>query len=227
MFQKVLTSALLAGFCAGLVAAALQFLFIQPVLLHAELYESGELVHFGGHAISTHPDLPAFALTIRNGLLVLFSALLYVGYALLLVACMGIAEECGVAITTHRGLIWGIAGFVVFHFAPTFSLPPEVPGVATVDLGDRQVWWWLTSFATALALGMIAFGKSLTFWVIAVVLILAPHLIGAPQPDSFAGAAPPELAALYASRTLGVGLAVWVLLGLLSGYFWQSESTET
>jgi len=106
-------------------------------------------------------------------------------------------------------------------------LPPEVPGVATVDLGDRQVWWWLTSFATALALGMIAFGKSLTFWVIAVVLILAPHLIGAPQPDSFAGAAPPELAALYASRTLGVGLAVWVLLGLLSGYFWQSESTET
>ena len=39
MFQKIAVSALIAGFGAGLVAALLQFVFVQPLLLHAELFE--------------------------------------------------------------------------------------------------------------------------------------------------------------------------------------------
>jgi predicted cobalt transporter CbtA len=60
----------------------------------------------------------------------------------------------------------------------------------------------------------------------AVALLLAPHLIGAPHPETFAGPVPPELAALFATRALGVGLAAWALLGTLAGYFWARESTE-
>ena len=52
MFQKILTSALFAGFCAGLIAGLLQLVFVQPVLLHAELYEAGKLVHFGPGAVA-------------------------------------------------------------------------------------------------------------------------------------------------------------------------------
>ena len=47
MFSRILVSALFAGFLAGLIAALLQLVFVQPVLLHAELYESGALNHFG------------------------------------------------------------------------------------------------------------------------------------------------------------------------------------
>jgi len=223
MFQKILTSALFAGFCAGLIAAALQLAFVQPVLLHAELYEGAELVHFGASPVSAHPDLPGLD-PVRDGLSVLFSALVYVGYGLVLVAAMALAVERGITIDARRGLVWGIAGFAVFHLAPAFSLPPEVPGSAYVDLGPRQVWWWSTVVATAAGLALLAFGRGWAMRGAAAALILAPHVIGAPQPDAFAGPVPPELAAHYASRTLGVGLAVWAVMGALAGHFWQRES---
>ena len=53
MLTRIVTSALFAGAAAGLVAALLQFIFVQPVLLHAELYESGALQHFGAAPVST------------------------------------------------------------------------------------------------------------------------------------------------------------------------------
>lgn len=223
MFQKIVTSALLAGFCAGLIAAVLQLVFVQPALLHAELYEGGELTHFGVEVVSAHPDLPGFN-AMRDGLSILFSALIYVGYALVLIAVMGLAEERGLTtITAQTGLIWGIAGYVAFHMAPAFSLPPEVPGVAAADVGARQVWWWSTVAATAAGLALLAFGRGWTFWLVGAVLIAAPHLVGAPHPDTFAGPVPPEIAALFAARALGVGLVVWALLGVFAGYFWQRE----
>ena len=46
MFFRLITSALFAGAAAGLIAALLQLAFVQPVLLHAERFESGDLVHF-------------------------------------------------------------------------------------------------------------------------------------------------------------------------------------
>ncbi|GHF43251.1 CbtA family protein [Seohaeicola zhoushanensis] len=222
MASRLLTSALFAGFCTGLIAALLQFVFVQPVLLHAELYESGQLVHFGAEPVSAHPDLGGIDV-MRDALSVLFSALVYTGYALVLVALMSLAEASGAKITARTGLIWGIAGFVAVHFAPAISLPPEVPGVAAADVVARQVWWFATVAATGVALALIAFARSWAAWAVAVVLLLAPHLIGAPHPDSFAGTVPPELAAMFASRALGVGLAAWVVLGCLAGHFWQRE----
>ena len=41
--------------------------------------------------------------------------------------------------------------------------------------------------ATAVGLALIGFGRGLPAWGAAAVLILAPHVIGAPHPDSFAG----------------------------------------
>ena len=222
MFQRIVTSALFAGFCAGLVAAAMQMVFVQPVLLHAELYESGQLVHFGAGATGEHAELPGFD-PMRNGLNVLFSALVYVGYGFILVSAMSMAAERGHRITARSGMVWGIAGFVAFHMAPAFSLPPEVPGVASAELGLRQIWWWSTVAVTAAGLGLIGLTRSPAAWGVAAALVLAPHVVGAPQPDGFAGPVPPELAALFASRTLGAGLAVWVVLGGLAGHFWQRE----
>lgn len=48
MIQRMLASALFAGCAAGLLAALLHFAFVQNVLLLAEEYESGALVHFQG-----------------------------------------------------------------------------------------------------------------------------------------------------------------------------------
>ena len=41
MLGRIVTSALFAGFAAGLIAALLQLALVQPVLLEAEQFETG------------------------------------------------------------------------------------------------------------------------------------------------------------------------------------------
>jgi len=228
MFSRILVSALFAGFLAGLIAALLQLVFVQPVLLHAELYESGALNHFGDDAAANGAGGAAAAIPgvdlERDGLSVLFTALTYTGFAFLLVAAMALAEDRGFRITVRQGLVWGVAGFVAFQLAPALGAPPELPGSAAAEIGPRQIWWFGTVGATAAGLALVAFARSWALRGVAALLLLAPHLIGAPHPDEFFGPAPPELASLFAARSLGTGLAAWSLLGLLAAYFWLRES---
>lgn len=225
MFSRILTSGLIAGAVTGLIAALLQLYFVQPVLLHAELYETGQLIHNGADAVSAHQDLGAFDWT-RNLLSVLFTMLVYAGYGLMLVALMAVSESRGHEINPRQGLIWGIAGFFTMQFAPAFGLAPEVPGVAAADVIQREIWWVVAVIATGLALWLIAFGRGWGAWAFAIVLILAPHLWGAPEPDAYAGTVPPELSAEFAGRALGAGLMAWVVLGLLTAWFWQREAVR-
>lgn len=226
MYARLFTSALFAGAAAGLIAGLLQLYFVQPVLLHAELYEGGDLVHFGAEkAVTAHPVLPGFD-AVRDILSLVFTMLIYTGYALIMLALMGVAEDRGAMIDGRTGIIWGIAGFVAFHFAPGFTLAPEVPGVAAADVTARQIWWFATAGAAGVAMWLIAFGQNWVMWGVAVILLLAPHVIGAPEPDVFTGPVPTEIGALFAARALGVGLAAWVLLGCFAGYFWQREGAH-
>ena len=228
MFSRILTSALFAGAAAGLIAAALQLIFVQPVLLHAELYESGQLVHFGanpGEAVSAVQDTGGFVL-VRDGLSILFTMATYTGFALVLVAVMALAERQGHVITARSGLLWGLAGFVVFHLAPGFSLAPEVPGVAAADVVARQIWWSATVVAAACAMWLIAFGRAWVAWGGAVALLLVPHLIGAPEPAVFTGPVPTEIGALFAARAFGVAFAGWVALGVVAAYLWHREGAR-
>lgn len=222
MLSKLLTSALFAGAAAGLIAGLLQLVFVQPVLLHAELYEGGDLVHFGAAAVSANPELPGFD-PVRDILSVVFTMLTYTGYAMMLVALMLLAEERGADVTARTGIIWGIAGFVAAHFAPGFSLAPELPGVAAADVGARQIWWFATVISAGIAMWLLAFGRNWAMWGVAVILLAAPHVIGAPEPDTFTGPVPTEIAALFAARAFGVGLAAWVILGCFSAYFLDKE----
>ena len=226
MTSRILISALFAGACAGAIIGLLQLIFVQPVLLHAELYEAGDLVHFGAASVSAQPELPGFD-AMRDGLSVIFTMLTYTGYALILTAAMCFAEDRGARIDGRWGILWGIAGFVAFHLAPGFSLAPEVPGVAAADVALRQVWWFATVAAACGALWLIAFNRSWTAWIAGAALLAAPHLIGAPEPETFTGPVPTEIGALFAARALGIGLVAWVLLGAFAGYFWQKEAGQS
>ena len=220
MTYRLLTGALIAGFAAGLIAALLQFAFVQPVLLAAELYESGAVTHFGGDG-SSAPVAYAFD-PLRDILSVLFSAVVYIGYGLVLTALMAVAEERGLArIDGRTGVIWGIAGFVTVHLAPAIGLPPELPGVAAAELGARQAWWALCVVASGLGCALLGLGRGWAAWAGGIALLAVPHVIGAPGVDTFTGPAPPELGAEFAARALGVGLAAWVALGALCGFFWS------
>lgn len=226
MLQRLLSSALIAGFGAGVVSVILQFIFIQDILLHSEAFEGGDLVHFGELSSAAAFAREGGVDFVRDGLSIAFSALIYVGWALVMVAGMQAAEERGHELTVKHGLIWGVAGFVSVSLAPAFGLAPDMPGLAAADVMPRQIWWYGTVAATAVALWLLAFGENWMPWGTALILLAAPHLIGAPQPDSFTGPAPPELAATFAARTIGTALCAWAALGALSAWLLGHETQD-
>jgi cobalt transporter subunit CbtA len=253
MIQRMLTSALFAGCVAGLFAALLHFAFVQEYILLGEKYESGAITHFSsGSSIDDMVAIPPSAAHdpaassdstnhgsaaahdyglppsdfVRNGLTVLFTVLIYASYAMLLLAGFGLAEAAGYKVAAAEGMLWGLAGFAAFQLAPAMGFAPELPGTIAAELSARQLWWWGTVAATASALALIGYGRKPWALLLAVGLLAAPHVIGAPDIDAFYGSAPPEVAAMFAARVLGVGLVVWACLGWTAGYFWQRSAAS-
>lgn len=183
--------------------------------------EDGSAAHDHTHAHGADGEGSAVQ---RNFLTVVFFALVYVGYAMVLVAGFGLASAYGKVITAREGILWGIAGFAAFQLAPAMGLAPELPGTMAADLADRQVWWWGTTLATALGLASIAYGRGVAALALGAVLVAAPHVIGAPELEGFSGVAPPEVSAAFAARVLGAGLAVWALMGWVAGHLWSRET---
>ncbi len=245
MVNRMVTAGLLAGFAAGLLAAVLHFAFVQDLILTGETYETGEVIHFGGVALDeaaapahdhSHAEgTPAHShdtggaespdMT-RNALTVLFTALVYVGYAIMLIAGFAFAGNLGITIGPAQGVLWGIGGFAAFQLAPAMGLPPELPGTLAAELSARQLWWWGTALSTAAGLGLLGYGKNIGIAALGVVMVAAPHLIGAPQPDGYSGVAPPELAAAFSARVLGVGLVVWAVMGGVAARLWTRPAVE-
>ncbi len=220
MTRTLLTSAVFAGVAAGLLAALLQFTFVIPTLLEGELYETGARVHFAD-AGSPQSERGAPGLGgdwARHAMTVFFNLVTYTAYGLILLALMLLAARRGHALTARRGLVWGLCGFLAVQLAPAIGLPPELPGTPASEVGPRQAWWLLTVACTAAGLALIAFGRGWTAPA-GLSLIALPHLLGAPHLDTYWGVAPPELAAHFATLSLGAAAAGWAALGFLAAWF--------
>ena len=214
MVKNLFVSAICAGIAAGLLASVLQFTFVIPVLLEGELYETGARVHFSTDG-SPQSDRGAPSLGgdwTRHSMTVAFNIVTYTGYGLLLAALISFASLKGTTTSARQGLIWGLCGYIAVQLAPAIGLPPELPGTIAAEVGQRQLWWISTILASATGLGLIAFGRSY-LPLAGVILIAIPQLLGAPHLDIFFGVAPPELAAEFATLSLGAAAAGWVMLG--------------
>jgi cobalt transporter subunit CbtA len=221
MTRNLLTSALFAGVVTGLIAALLQFAYVIPALLEGELYESGARVHFASQGVAqSERGSPGLGGDLGRHVMTLgFNMITYVGFALILLALMALAERPGTPVTPRAGLIWGLAGFFAVQLAPAIGLPPELPGTPAADLAARQAWWLGTVLASGAGIGLIAFARG---WLalLGIALIAAPQIVGAPHPADYTGTAPPELAAQFVSLSLGAAAISWAALGYLSAWFW-------
>ncbi len=252
MIQRMLPSALFAGLAAGLIAALLQFLFVEKLILLAEEYETGARVHFAGLADHHHEEAATATAEAevateatteadghdhdhaamaedrppaqRYGLTAIFSVLLYAGCGLIMVAGFAAAGTAGHRPDVKAGLLWGLAGFACLQLAPALGLAPELPGTVAADLAERQTWWVGTAAATAAGLGLLAFGQPAALRIAGLGLLAVPHLIGAPVPEAFHGIAPPELASAFAARSLAVGLVAWLVLGAVLARLWSADA---
>lgn len=150
----------------------------------------------------------------RESLTVVANVVTAIGFALVLVV---VSELAGGIQSWRQGLYWGFGGFAVFTLAPGLGLPPELPGMPAADLVARQAWWIATVAATAGGLALIAFGRNAVLAVVGVALIVAPHLVGAPQPESHASPVPVELHGQFVTAVTLTSLVFWLILGAMVG----------
>jgi len=220
MLTRLIGVALLAGLLAGVVTALIQYRLIEPLILSAETLEKAPPNHVG----MDMPATPAFAknsaeaMLSRVGVTAVATVGVAVGYALMLLASM-LGSEARIDVRT--GLIWGACGFAACGLAPALGLAPELPGSAAADLTARQIWWIATAFATACGLWLVLCGGKQWMAALGVLLLLAPQIIGAPQPAAPSSTVPAETAAAFAARSLGTQAMLWLLIGSTTGWLWS------
>ncbi|MGP4803530.1 CbtA family protein [Agrobacterium cavarae] len=224
-FRNIVFTAVLVGLIAGLAVSAMQAVGTTPLILQAETFESagGEAGH--SHDAATpadhHHEAEAWAPADgfeRNAYTVAANVLTAIGYALVLTGLISLRGSQG---GWREGLFWGLAGFAAVMLAPMIGLPPELPGSPAADLGARQIWWIATAAATAGGIALLAFRRSEPWAVIlAVVLIVAPHVVGAPLPPAGEHAlAPLPLERRFVVLATVTSFVFWLILGSLSGLF--------
>ncbi len=138
---------------------------------------------------------------LRPTLTVLFNIAAGLGFGLILNALTRLwTLRSGRPFTASDGILWGAAGFAAFSLAPAFGMPPELPGMASGELLDRQLWWLATGCCTAGGIAFLVYSPGI--WRSAgIALIVLPHLIGAPRADEY-GSVPGEMAAAFATASL-------------------------
>ena len=246
MVTRLFFASILAGVISGLVISLVYQFSTVPLILQAEVFEENR-AHIGEgssklqsasfnvshinngktatiyvHDNKNDKNLSKEKTTnnieriIYTGITTILTG---IGFALLLVSGMAIRGD---PVNFRVGILWGAAGFCAFTLAPTMGLPPELPGMVAGDLLVRQTWWIITILLTIVALWTFIFSKKISFQIIAIILLIAPHAVGAPEPEILsANTLPPELAAKFASVSIGVSALFWMLLGGFSAYFFD------
>ncbi|MGZ5585332.1 MAG: CbtA family protein [Methylobacter sp.] len=221
-FRELVTAALWTGLLAGLLLTAVQQIRVIPTLLQAEVYEkntSAATMSTTEHIHEYHEWQPENGWE-RTFFTAVANISLGVGFALLIGSVMCLRGRPN---NWHMGLLWGLAGYITFFVAPSLGLPPEVPGTTAAKLADRQSWWLMTVLDTGFGLSLLAFALTRTNKFFGAVLLVAPHLISAPQPEVISSAAPAELAHSFITATVFANAVFWLAIGGLMGQFYKKE----
>jgi cobalt transporter subunit CbtA len=224
VFRAILFSAVTVGLIVGTLITVAQHFGTAPLILKAEIYEKA--AHAGhDHSAGAHTQATAWEPANgfeRSAYTLAANILTAVGFALLLTGAYAVR---GHAVTWHDGLLWGLGGFATFMVAPSIGLPPEPPGIPAAALGVRQIWWIATVAATACGIGLIVFKKAAWAAIVAIILIAAPHLVGAPQPSETHSEVSPALARQFVIAATLTSFLLWVLLGTLTSIVYRYFSS--
>lgn len=235
MIVRYILAALVAGLIAGGLTTVAQQAKVVPLILEAEKYENAPAAahdHMSGLNVTlatpaqAHEHEPATGTdSEESGMLfgvdrltgtVMANLVTGCGFALILLA---VSLITGQPVTVANGALWGAAAWLTFQLLPSIGLPPELPGFPAAELVDRQIWWVGTVVASAAGLYLVILRPEIWAKVAGLVVLLVPHLIGAPQPADITSNVPAVLAAEFAVAALATGLFFWLVTGLLLGTF--------
>ena len=219
MFHRILLASIVAGLVAGGALTLLQAGTVIPIIVEAESYEGGGDESGGaagtGDALSSGAHEHGEAWAPEDGIertawTAASNVASATGFALLLVALF--AWRGGA--TWRQGLLWGAAGFVVFFANPAIGLHPELPGDFAANLFDRQLWWLFAVACSAAGVGLLLLAPARALKVAGALLLVVPHLAGAPHPDAAGGLAPSALREQFFLASAAANAVFWLLLGL-------------
>jgi cobalt transporter subunit CbtA len=229
MFKRIAQTAGFTGLLAALLLTLLQSFWVAPLILQAETYEKAPAAHAHEHAegaMAGHVhDEQAWepedgwqrVLSTTGGNLVVA-----VGFSLILAALYTLRTPNSI----RQGALWGLAGYAVFVLAPTLGLPPELPGTAAADLTQRQIWWASTAASTAVGLALIVFARHGLLKVLGAVILVIPHIVGAPQPAVHSALAPEALEAQFKIASQLTNAVFWIAMGLISAWLFRRHDAQ-
>lgn len=238
-FRSIVFSSIVAGFVVGAIVTVIQQFGTVPLILKAEVFEKAaearrtEPAATGARTTIAAPERAEHAAEAwepcdwleRNACSAAANVLAAIGFALLLAAFFALRSgNTRSSLSWHEGFMWGLAGFAVFTFAPGLGLPPELPGAPTAPLLSRQIWWVAAVLATAGGLGPIVFRRSVSASIGGLILVMLPHLIGAPKLEHVETNVPTLLSHQFVVAVTLTNLIFWSMLGgLTSIFFWYFE----
>ncbi len=228
VFRSIVFSAVVAGGVVGLIVTGVQRLGTVPLISQAEVYEraaeasaakSPTSAEHTNHTHGQEPWEPRDGLE-RTAFTAAANILTAIGFALVLCGIFAVRRQ----VDWYDGLLWGLAGFVVFTIAPGLGLPPTLPGIQTAELEMRQLWWIATAASTAAGLALLFFRRSPLTAVIALCLLALPHVIGAPRPEEAHTDVPQALSRQFVAAVTITSLFFWSLLGSLTSIAYRRFS---
>ncbi len=225
LFRKMIAVAFFSAIIAGLLLGVMQSLSTSPIIYSAEVYEVADT-----HVLTHEDNQPSWAPTEggeRIAYTYLADVLIAFGHSLLLTSFMVLIflQFAKPIISWRSGVIIGFGGYLSFYLATVIGLPPEIPGTLAADLQARQIWWSFTVIASIIGLSTLYFAPKY-LKVIGLLLLVMPHLIGAPHPqvygflnqESATISTLSQLEQQFFLSTAWVNLIYWLILGATSGF---------
>jgi cobalt transporter subunit CbtA len=236
VLRNIFLAAIAVGIITGIVYGLFQQTQISPIIYGAEVYEvtDAPLAHNHGTEsaqANTEPEEEAWSP--EDGAQRIFSTMtanitIAIAYALVMISLMALhdAKSNKPQVSAKQGAVWGIAALLALFIAPAlFGLHPEVPGTVAAELVNRQQWWMFCAGISIAGIAVLYYSAN-KYKFLGVVLLAAPHIIGAPLPEShgFANTDPEAVNALsqltsefFLMTSLGMAI-FFILLGSLSGW---------
>ncbi|MDF1581892.1 MAG: CbtA family protein [Methyloprofundus sp.] len=218
-FRQIFLTACLTAIIASIAFSLYQFYFVSPLIFAAEAYEIADSTA----SESTQVWAPEEGIE-RFFFTWLANFLMSLAYSLLLACALSYRGSSSAV----KGLAWGIGAYLAIFVAPSLGLPPEIPGMDAADLHARQTWWLLTVILSATGLAVLAFSPR-HYKGAGLILILLPHLIGAPTPELHGFSQPDPNAVLaltglwhqFVLQTSIANALLWLIIGPTSGFLCQ------
>ncbi|WGF87902.1 CbtA family protein [Marinivivus vitaminiproducens] len=233
VFRSIVFAAALSGLLAGLLLTVVHHYTTVPYILAAEVFEGqaeeGQAgaeaappaeAHDHGEEAADHAHEGWAPADGAERILYTAAADVVTGIAFAFLLVAGFALT-GRAIGWHEGLLWGMAGFVAFMVAPSLGLPPELPGMEAAPLGARQVWWIAATASTVAGLGLIGLLRAPWSAALGVLLLVAPHAVGAPPPPDAETLVPHSLLHGFIVAVTISSFLFWAALGVVAAFLYE------